>query len=645
MAAIRILVISNESDSIVARLVSALNTRDVDHVVEIKTVDAQVEATANHICTGNYDIVLIDKNVNAIDILSYCQSHPSKQKPRSFFIDGAIDQILDMAFLKSNYSGSIGIFKANDIILRKGYQCANRFENHVVPNSHDTIYNIGSMTKMMTGLAVTILATEKGFSFKVPMVNYVPEEYRCRNLFEDFTLHELLTHTSGLNIGRKFRGGIFGARMLTLETIEDFSPIFFPEIQKRVQRGGLQNYSNQGYWLLGLFVEAVAGVDYYNFVQDRILNPLEMKNTVPQRGTTSATFAIPYAGKPQIDSNVLECVRQLSGDSTYPELQAVVKRIESLLFVIAQYLVTDEYSRMKQFINEYEQGLLAAENFSEFKLRFSERLDAMHKFLYLQGNSGDFTYKYQDMINTIESLEKEITEWVKRNIKTTDEKTKAALQRIPFRTMLLIVEYPAAVFEAITINLSRGYPFGGWYSNIDDFKKFQKALFHPQGAFHQYAEAVTSGKVLIDPSKPGKKYGYGFVEEIENDKRLVFHSGGVSGARSEFRVYLDSGNNTDYVVIALANDDVLCNDMQIIINVGRFLSQNSFSNAPIRVEFLDSRVSRSQTPFISMLESIAYIASIKIIVDASEMYGFTSRAATTIPRPIAQTTDAKMLAQ
>lgn len=141
-----------------------------------------------------------------------------------------------------------------------------------VPMSRESIFQIASMTKPVTGAAVMILADEGLIGLADPVEKHLPE---FRGKPRKPTIRDLLTHTSGLGGSAPGLAELFQKRDRTLaEAVLVYSqqPLAF-------EPGTRWQYSNMGIATLGRIVEVVSGKPYEQFLADRIFAPLGMKNT------------------------------------------------------------------------------------------------------------------------------------------------------------------------------------------------------------------------------------------------------------------------------------------------------------------------------------------------------------------------------
>lgn len=170
------------------------------------------------------------------------------------------------------FSGSIAAIKNGDIIFNKAYGDANI--EHKVKNTTETKYKIWSITKQFTAAAILILEERGLLRVEDSLKMYFPE---LVELDERITIHHLLTHTSGIfnysnlpdshkTFQRKYHKKVDLIKMFISKPL-DFEP------------GTKWNYSNTGYYLLGMLIEKLSGMSYSEFLKNNIFLPLGMHNT------------------------------------------------------------------------------------------------------------------------------------------------------------------------------------------------------------------------------------------------------------------------------------------------------------------------------------------------------------------------------
>ena len=134
------------------------------------------------------------------------------------------------------------------------------------PVAPDTRFQIGSISKSFAA-AVLLQEHEAGrVDLHAPVTDYVPW-FAVRSRFAPITLHHLLSHTSGLPMGTELSAEARYALWSLRETELSCEP------------GAHFLYSNDGYKLVGLALEAVTGRPFEALVAERIAAPLAMTDT------------------------------------------------------------------------------------------------------------------------------------------------------------------------------------------------------------------------------------------------------------------------------------------------------------------------------------------------------------------------------
>ena len=173
-----------------------------------------------------------------------------------------------------SFSGTILVAERNQDLVVLSYGLADR--EHGVPNTSQTRYEIGSIGKSITAMAIMILEERGLLNVEDPLCEYLPD---CPQAWEPVTLHHLLNHTSGIPSFTDLasEGKIEG------EACVDYTPdeviATFRDFPLDFQPGSSWHYNNSGFFLLGLVIEGVTGESYETFIQENILLPLGMSDT------------------------------------------------------------------------------------------------------------------------------------------------------------------------------------------------------------------------------------------------------------------------------------------------------------------------------------------------------------------------------
>lgn len=171
------------------------------------------------------------------------------------------------------FSGTVLVGKGDRMIFKKAVGLASRSFN--APNRIDTKFNLGSMNKMFTAIAVARLAEKGKLSFEDTVGKHLPD-YPNKDVREKVKIHHLLTHTGG--ISDYFTPKYFETSKERFKEIKDFLPLFSNE-SPQFEPGTKWDYSNGGFMLLGAIVERVSGQNYFDYVRENVYRQANMPNT------------------------------------------------------------------------------------------------------------------------------------------------------------------------------------------------------------------------------------------------------------------------------------------------------------------------------------------------------------------------------
>lgn len=191
--------------------------------------------------------------------------------PRTLFgLAGKLDKYVKSYVEIGRFSGSVLVAKEGKILLSKGYGMANY--EHDVPNTSQTKFRLGSLTKQFTAMVVMQLQEAGKLSVQDPLSKYIPDYPNG----DKITIHHLLTHTSGIPNYIKFPE--YGKKKIKPHTINQLIARFKNK-PLEFKPGEKYAYSNSGYALLTDIIEKVTGQMYEAVVKKQIFDPLRMKNS------------------------------------------------------------------------------------------------------------------------------------------------------------------------------------------------------------------------------------------------------------------------------------------------------------------------------------------------------------------------------
>ena len=193
---------------------------------------------------------------------------------------GKIEALIKYHYERDGFNGAVLVAQNEQVIYKNALGYEN-FEDQK-KLSTNSVFNIGSVTKQFTAMAIMILKEQGKLSYDDSFSRFYPEFHNAQN----FTLRHLLSHTAGVpnyTISSRFpefrvpgRPGDF----LDDITDQDIFDFFKDSDSFDFEAGERCSYSNTGYVLLSLVVENVSGIPFHQFLEKNIFTPLEMNNTL-----------------------------------------------------------------------------------------------------------------------------------------------------------------------------------------------------------------------------------------------------------------------------------------------------------------------------------------------------------------------------
>ena len=181
-------------------------------------------------------------------------------------IGRALDDYLRSA-VDNGFSGVVLVARNGEVLFHQGYGMANREAG--IPNTTDTLFDIGSISKQFTKAAIVKLEEQGKLSTSDPISRFlddVPEDK------DAITLDQVIDHTAGFHEYHDTQG--------------DFEPMDRTEALRRIlaqklrfEPGTQQAYSNSGYTLLAAIVQSASGEPLQSYVKKNLLEPAGMKQT------------------------------------------------------------------------------------------------------------------------------------------------------------------------------------------------------------------------------------------------------------------------------------------------------------------------------------------------------------------------------
>ncbi len=201
------------------------------------------------------------------------QTESSGSKKSEAEILQELSQWIDGQSAEDNFSGVVMIAKNGKPIFQKAVGLADKATK--TPNRIDTKFNLGSINKLFTRIAITQLIEQGKLSWEDKLGKILPD-YPNKEAAEKVTVKHLVEMQSGIGdfFGKKYEA----TPKERIRSIRDYLPLFADQALA-FEPGTKRAYSNGGYIVLGAIIEKVTGQTYYNYVRERIFKPVGMTNT------------------------------------------------------------------------------------------------------------------------------------------------------------------------------------------------------------------------------------------------------------------------------------------------------------------------------------------------------------------------------
>lgn len=173
------------------------------------------------------------------------------------------------------FSGAMLIARGSQVITEG--VCGEASKRYHVANKIDTKFNIASIGKMFTAVAIAQLAEAGKLSFDDRISKYIDASWLPASVSGRISIAQLLAHSDGLAEFLTKEAAYQSSRALYREH-DDLKPLL-QGMQPEFEPGTKYYYANTGYVLLGVIIQKISGQNYYDYVRQHIYQPAGMKDT------------------------------------------------------------------------------------------------------------------------------------------------------------------------------------------------------------------------------------------------------------------------------------------------------------------------------------------------------------------------------
>lgn len=186
----------------------------------------------------------------------------------------AIDRYMQAQVKVNDFSGVVMVSQKGKTIYKKAFGYADR--EWKIPNTADTKFEIGSLTKQFTAAAIMQLSEQKKINLDDKLSTWFADYPKG----DSVTVHMLLNHTSGI-VDYTSLPGFFAQH--TVAVPKDSVIALFKNTPYKFSPGSNWSYSNSNYFLLGCIIEKITGKSFAAYLDENIIKKARLQNTAVNR--------------------------------------------------------------------------------------------------------------------------------------------------------------------------------------------------------------------------------------------------------------------------------------------------------------------------------------------------------------------------
>jgi CubicO group peptidase (beta-lactamase class C family) len=241
-----------------------------------------VEATVHEALTDAFGRVFVEVDslsphrITGVWLIPFVSPPPENGAPRladDAALAAALERYAARLAEHEVFSGAVLVAREGHPVFARAYGAADR--EPPTPNTLETRFELASLSKLFTAVAVAQLVERGRLSFDASVAAMLPD-YPNPELGRRITVHHLLTHTSGLP--DFYRNGKFRQLEDSIRTLSDFWRTFALD-SLWSEPGARYDYSNSNYILLGSIIERASGMLFEDYVHRHIFEAAGMAST------------------------------------------------------------------------------------------------------------------------------------------------------------------------------------------------------------------------------------------------------------------------------------------------------------------------------------------------------------------------------
>jgi len=197
----------------------------------------------------------------------------AKKEDKPLSLSARVDAVFSENDRPDTPGAAVAVIKDGKVVYQKGFGCANL--EYGIPITAKTVFDIASVAKQFTGMAVAMLAEQGKLSLDDDIRKHIPE---VPDFGKTITLRHLVHHTSGIKDWAEVLA-VAGWKFADVISFEQILKMVTYQKELNFDPGAEHLYSNTGYNLLAETVKRVTGKSFRDWTWENIFKPLGMTKT------------------------------------------------------------------------------------------------------------------------------------------------------------------------------------------------------------------------------------------------------------------------------------------------------------------------------------------------------------------------------
>jgi CubicO group peptidase (beta-lactamase class C family) len=200
-------------------------------------------------------------------------NNPQTTKNYSNTIETAREVLWQTVTAGEASSATVALMDNGSLVYQEGFAMGDR--ENATSVDYNTQFNIGSVSKMFTAVAVLKLCQDELIDLDTPVTEYLPDFEMADERYVKITPRMLLNHTSGMQ-------GTYAHSSTGSQQDESYTDDFFEYLKSshlKSNPGGISVYCNDGFTLAEILIEEVSGETYADYIKTTIFTPANMSQS------------------------------------------------------------------------------------------------------------------------------------------------------------------------------------------------------------------------------------------------------------------------------------------------------------------------------------------------------------------------------